>query len=79
MNRPVYLFAAMVLGGIPAAASAQIVGVATNPQGSLYYSVGSAAASVIQQKGGLTARVQPMSRRALLQGSRTVAAEKTVA
>jgi TRAP transporter TAXI family solute receptor len=43
------------------AASAQVVGVATNPQGSLYYSVGAAIAQVMQQKGGLTARVQPMS------------------
>ena len=43
------------------AASAQVVGIATNPQGSLYYAVGAAVAQVMQQKGGLTARVQPMS------------------
>ena len=43
------------------AADAQVVGVATNPQGSAYYSVGAAVAGVMQQKGGLTARVQPMS------------------
>ena len=42
-------------------ASAQVVGVATNPQGSLYYSVGAAVAGVVQQKGGMPARVQPMS------------------
>lgn len=42
-------------------ANAQVVGIATNPQGSLYYSVGTAVAGVVQQKGGLTARVQPMS------------------
>ena len=46
---------------VAATASAQVVGVATNPQGSLYYSAGSAVAGVIQQKGGITARVQPMS------------------
>lgn len=42
-------------------ANAQVIGIATNPQGSLYYSVGAAVAGVMQQKGGLTARVQPMS------------------
>jgi len=42
-------------------ASAQVVGVAANPPGSLYYAVGSAVASVVQQKAGMTARVQPMS------------------
>jgi TRAP transporter TAXI family solute receptor len=42
-------------------ANAQVVGVATNPQGTLYYSAGSAVAGVLQQKGGMTARVQPMS------------------
>ncbi|MBI2961486.1 MAG: TAXI family TRAP transporter solute-binding subunit [Betaproteobacteria bacterium] len=42
-------------------ASAQVVGVATNPQGSLYYSVGAAVAGVLQQKAGMTARVQPSS------------------
>ncbi len=42
-------------------AQAQVVGVATNPQGSLYYSVGTAVAEVMQQKAQLTARVQPMS------------------
>ena len=42
-------------------ASAQVVGIAANPPGSLYYAVGSAVASVVQQKAKLTARVQPMS------------------
>jgi uncharacterized protein len=42
-------------------AQAQVLGVATNPQGSLYYSAGAAVAEVMQQKGGLTARVQPTS------------------
>lgn len=44
-----------------ATANAQVVAVATNPQGTLYYSVGASVAGVIQQKGGITARVQPMS------------------
>jgi TRAP transporter TAXI family solute receptor len=42
-------------------AHAQVLGVATNPQGSLYYSVGAAVAQVMQQKAELTSRVQPMS------------------
>lgn len=42
-------------------ANAQVVAIATNPQGSLYYSVGAAVAGVMQQKGGLSARVQPLS------------------
>jgi TRAP transporter TAXI family solute receptor len=52
---------ATILGCVATMAHAQVVGIATNPQGSLYYSVGAAAAGVLQQKGGLTARVQPMS------------------
>lgn len=39
--------------------SAQIIGVGTNPQGSLYYSVGTAVAKVVQDKAGMQARVQP--------------------
>jgi hypothetical protein len=42
-------------------AHAQVLGVATNPQGSLYYPVGAAIAQVMQQKADLTTRVQPSS------------------
>ena len=42
-------------------ANAQVVAIATNPQGSLYYSVGAAVANVMQQKAALAARVQPLS------------------
>ncbi len=42
-------------------AQAQVVSVATNPQGTLYYSVGTSVASVLQQKANMLARVQPMS------------------
>ena len=55
------LTAATMLSCAATIAQAQVLGVATNPQGSLYYSVGTAVAEVMQQKGGLTARVQPMS------------------
>ena len=55
------LAVAAIATGAAGIAQAQVVGVATNPQGSLYYSVGSALAQVMQQKGGVTARVQPMS------------------
>ena len=52
---------AAILCSAATIAQAQVVGVATNPQGSLYYSVGAAVAEVMQQKAQLTARVQPMS------------------
>ena len=52
---------AIILSCAAATASAQVVGIATNPQGSLYYSVGASVAGVLQQKGGMAARVQPLS------------------
>ncbi len=55
------LVVAVALCFAPMIAQAQVVGVATNPQGSLYYSVGTAVAEVMQQKAQITARVQPMS------------------
>ncbi len=55
------LIGATFMSCAAAAAMAQVVGVATNAQGSLYYSVGAAVSGVMQQKAGLTARVQPMS------------------
>jgi len=55
------LIGAAILCCAPIIAQAQVVGVATNPQGSLYYSVGTAVAEVMQQKAQITARVQPMS------------------
>jgi TRAP transporter TAXI family solute receptor len=55
------LMGAAILCSVATIAQAQVVGVATNPQGSLYYSVGTAVAEVMQVKAKLTARVQPMS------------------
>jgi TRAP transporter TAXI family solute receptor len=55
------LVAAATLSCVTTLAQAQVLGVATNPQGSLYYSVGAAVAQVMQQKAELTTRVQPMS------------------
>ncbi|MBI2961372.1 MAG: TAXI family TRAP transporter solute-binding subunit [Betaproteobacteria bacterium] len=55
------LIGASALACLASAAQAQVVGIATNPQGSLYYSVGTAIAGVVQQKAGMPARVQPMS------------------
>ena len=52
---------AAILSCAATTANAQVVAIATNPQGSLYYSVGAAVAGVMQQKGGLSARVQPQS------------------
>ena len=39
--------------------NAQIVGIATNPQGTVGYSTGVAVAKVVTEKGGVVARVQP--------------------
>jgi TRAP transporter TAXI family solute receptor len=55
------MMGAVILCVTTTVAQAQVVGVATNPQGSLYYSVGTAIAEVMQTKAKLTARVQPMS------------------
>ena len=52
---------AAILSCAATMANAQVVAIATNPQGSLYYSVGAAVAGVLQQKGGTAARVQPQS------------------
>lgn len=43
------------------AASAQTVGMATSPAGSLYHTQGSAMAPIIKDKGGLEVRIQPFS------------------
>lgn len=61
MTRFRSVIGATILSCAATMVSAQVVGVATNPQGSLYYSVGAAVASVLQQKAGMTARVQPSS------------------
>ena len=42
-------------------AGAQVVGIGSNPQGSFVYAAAVAVARVMEAKGGLTARVQPMS------------------
>ncbi len=55
------LVAAATFSCVTTLAQAQVLGVATNPQGSLYYSVGAAVAQVMQQKADLTTRVQPSS------------------
>lgn len=55
------LIAAAALSSMTMMAQAQVVTIASNPQGSFYYSVGAAIAGLLQQKGGMAARVQPMS------------------
>jgi len=51
---------ALLVSAITAApVAAQVIGIGTNPQGSLYYSVGAAVAKVVQEKTGIQARVQP--------------------
>ena len=55
------LIGAAALSCMMMGAQAQVVTIATNPQGSFYYSVGAAIAGILQQKAGLVSRVQPMS------------------
>ena len=55
------LIGATTLACMATMTQAQVIGIATNPQGSFFYSVGTAVAQVAQKKGNLTARVQPMS------------------
>lgn len=48
-----------VIGASAPGAAQQIIGIGTNPQGSFTYPVGAAMAKVIQEKAGITSRVQP--------------------
>jgi uncharacterized protein len=52
--------AAALTAGLAGGALAQTMGVATNPQGSLYYAVGSAVSQVVSNKTKYNMRVQPM-------------------
>lgn len=52
--------ACAALGGAPTA-FAQVVGIATDQQGSLGYNTGQAVAKIANQKANITARIQPMS------------------
>jgi uncharacterized protein len=52
--------ACALLGTAPAALS-QVVGIATDQQGSLGYNTGQAVAKIANQKAKITARIQPMS------------------
>ncbi len=54
------LAAAAALALSPFAADAQqVIGIGTNPQGSLTYPVGAAVAKVLQEKAGIQARIMP--------------------
>ena len=56
-----YLLGAAVLSCLTTMAPAQVVGLATLAQGSLYYSVGAALAGVMQQKANIATRIVPLS------------------
>jgi len=58
MNRQLLAAAAALAFGL-GSANAQIIGIATNPQGTVGYSTGVAVAKVVTEKGGVVARVQP--------------------
>ena len=55
------LIGAAALSCVAAMASAQVIGIATDAQGSLNYSVGTALAGVMQEKANIATRVQPLS------------------
>ena len=55
------LIVVIALSCLATLAQAQVVGIATNAQGSLYYSVGAAIAGVMQQKANVATRVVPLS------------------
>lgn len=55
------LAAATLLCCVTMMAQAQVVGIAALAPGSSFYAVGTAISNVLQQKGNLTTRVQPMS------------------
>ena len=55
------LIGAAALACLATAAQAQVIGIATLAQGSLYYSVGAALAGVMQQKANISTRVVPLS------------------
>jgi TRAP transporter TAXI family solute receptor len=57
--RKLALVSALTLG-LAGGAPAQTMGIATNPQGSLYYAVGSAVSQVVSNKTKHSLRVQPM-------------------
>jgi TRAP transporter TAXI family solute receptor len=57
--KPKLLAAAAAMALLAGGAQAQIVGFATNPQGTIGYSTGVAVAKVVNEKGGVVARVQP--------------------
>ena len=53
--------AGLFVGLAAVAASAQTVGMATSPAGSLYHTQGSALAPILAEKGGIEIRIQPFS------------------
>ena len=55
--------AAIAIGAaitVAAPSNAQVIGLGTNPQGTLYYTMGVALAKVIAEKANLQMRVQPI-------------------
>lgn len=55
------LTGAIALSCLTSMAQAQMVEIATNPQGTFFYAVGAAVAQVMQQKANIPTRVKPMS------------------
>lgn len=60
MRARLFVTTAVLVLALASAATAQIVGIGTNPQGTLFYSIGTTIAKIVTEKGGLTARVQPV-------------------
>lgn len=60
-RRSLGVIAACAALGLAQSALAQVVGIATDQQGSLGYNTGQAVAKIANQKAKITARIQPMS------------------
>lgn len=58
--KPTAAIIAILGAALAAPAAAQVVGLGTNPQGTLYYSMGVALAKVIAEKTDIQMRVQPV-------------------
>ena len=61
MNKLIFAAALVVSTGVASAASAQLIGLGTSPQGSLTYQIGASVSKVMQDVGKMQSRIQPQS------------------
>jgi len=61
VNKLIFAAALVVSTGVASAASAQLIGLGTSPQGSLTYQIGASVSKVMQDVGKMQSRIQPQS------------------